>query len=164
MRLEDFNAMSTPAATATLRQCAGIEAWVEGLVIGRPYADLDALLAAAAAATDDWTDAEVEAALADHPRIGERVRGRGVRARMSRREQAGADTVDTELLGRLDEGNRRYEARFGRIYLVRAAGRTPEDLLGLLEQRLMNDPETERRVTKEQLAEIAMLRLEGLFT
>ena len=76
MRIQDFNAMSTPAAADTLRPCAAVDSWVSGLVAGRPWADLDSLLAAAATATDDWTDAEVEAALAHHPRVSERVRGR----------------------------------------------------------------------------------------
>ncbi|OMQ15380.1 hypothetical protein A7K94_0209900, partial [Modestobacter sp. VKM Ac-2676] len=70
--------------------------------------------------------------------------------------------ADAELQRRLAEGNRRYEARFGRIYLVRAAGRTGPELLDLLEQRLTNDPTTELAVTRAQLAEIALLRLKGL--
>ena len=64
------------------------------------------------------------AALADHPRIGERPTGAGAAAAMSGREQAGVDPADDELRRRLADGNRRYEERFGRIYLVRAAGRS----------------------------------------
>jgi 2-oxo-4-hydroxy-4-carboxy-5-ureidoimidazoline decarboxylase len=80
---------------------------------------------------------------------------------MSGREQAGVDPADDELQRRLADGNRRYEERFGRIYLVRAAGRSGAELLDLLEQRLTNDPATELAVTRGQLAEIALLRLEG---
>jgi 2-oxo-4-hydroxy-4-carboxy-5-ureidoimidazoline decarboxylase len=111
-----------------------------------------------------WTDDEVTAALADHPRIGERPAGAGANAAMSGREQAGVDPADDALRRRLADGNRRYEDRFGRIYLVRAAGRSGAELLDLLEQRLTNDPETELAVTREQLAEIALLRLEGQIT
>ena len=60
------------------------------------------------------------------------------------------------------EANRRYEERFDRIYLVRAAGRTAAEMLALLEQRLTHDDATELAVTKQQLTEIAMLRLETL--
>ena len=76
----------------------------------------------------------------------------------------GLDPADDELRTRLADGNRRYEERFGRIYLVRAAGRSGAELLDLLEQRLTNDPDTELGVTRGQLAEIALLRLEGQVT
>ena len=163
MRIEEFNAMSEQEAAATVRPCVAIDSFVDAVVGARPYADLDSLLAGAAAQTDTWTDAEVEAALADHPRLGEKVAGTGRSARLSRREQAGVDREDAELLARLREANERYEARFGRIYLVRAAGRSAEELLAILERRLRNDDAIELQVTREQLGEIALLRLQGLF-
>jgi 2-oxo-4-hydroxy-4-carboxy-5-ureidoimidazoline decarboxylase len=106
----------------------------------------------------------VTAALADHPRIGERPSGDSASAAMSGREQAGVDAGDAELRRRLAEGNRRYEERFGRIYLVRAAGRGGQELVDLLEQRLANDAATELAVTRQQLGEIALLRLQGQVT
>jgi 2-oxo-4-hydroxy-4-carboxy-5-ureidoimidazoline decarboxylase len=82
---------------------------------------------------------------------------------MSGRDQAGVDDRDATVLERLRRGNAAYEERFGRIYLVRAAGRTADEILTLLEERLGNDPDTELAVTAGQLREIAVLRLEGLF-
>lgn len=163
MRIEEFNAMTEQEAATQVRPCVAIDSFVETVVGGRPYADVESLLAGAAAQTDEWTAAEVEGALADHPRIGERHLGKGASAQMSRREQAGLGPTDTAVQERLREGNARYEAAFGRIYLVRAAGRTPDELLAMLEQRLTNDPATELEVTKGQLGEIALLRLEGMF-
>lgn len=159
VQLEEFDAMPGAEAEAAVRTCADVDSWVTAVVAGRPYADRDALLARAAALADDWTDSEVDRALADHPRIGERPREGSRGAAHSRREQA---AVGDDVTERLAEGNRRYEARFGRIYLVRAAGRTGEELLAILEERLGHDDETERRVTRQQLGEIALLRLEGL--
>ena len=60
---------------------------------------------------------------------------------------------------RLDEGNRRYEERFGRVFLIRAAGRSAEEMLAALEQRLGHDDDTERDVVRRELAEIVRLRL-----
>ena len=82
---------------------------------------------------------------------------------MSGDEQAGVDPHDAEVRRRLAEGNAAYEERFDRIYLVRAAGRSAEEILALLEERLTNDPDTEIAATSDQLREIALLRLEGLF-
>ena len=72
------------------------------------------------------------------------------------------DAGDLDLAERLRAGNAAYEERFGRIYLVRAKGRSGEELLALLEQRLGNDPATELEVTRQQLGEIALLRLADL--
>lgn len=164
MLITEFDALPAADAAAVLRPCADIDSFVHTLVAGRPYAVVGALLAAARAQAATWTEAEVEAALADHPRIGERPAGTGVSAAHSSQEQAGVDPADAELARRLAAGNRRYEERFGRIYLVRAAGRTGPELLALLEQRLGNDPDTELAVTRGELAEIALLRLTGEVT
>jgi 2-oxo-4-hydroxy-4-carboxy-5-ureidoimidazoline decarboxylase len=74
------------------------------------------------------------------------------------------DATDQELAERLRDGNARYEERFDRIYLVRAKGRTGAEMLALLEQRLDNDPVTELEVTRQQLGEIALLRLADLLS
>lgn len=157
MHIAEFDQLDAADAADLVRSCVAIEDFVATIVAGRPYDDRDALLAAARALARTWSADQVEAALADHPRIGDRAVGR------SAQEQAGVGD-DDELRRRLHEGNRRYEQTFGRIYLVRAAGRSGEEMLALLEQRLTNDPETELRVTGEQLAEITLLRLEGLIT
>ncbi|MFE4001654.1 2-oxo-4-hydroxy-4-carboxy-5-ureidoimidazoline decarboxylase [Nocardioides sp. YIM B13467] len=162
MTLAEFDALPADEAQAVVAPCVAIPSWAAGLVAGRPYTDVPDLLAAARQLAAAWTDEEVEAALADHPRIGERHSGDGASAALSAREQAGVDPADAEVQARLRAGNAAYEERFGRIYLVRAAGRSAEEMLALLEERLQNDPATEITVTKGQLAEIALLRLRGL--
>jgi 2-oxo-4-hydroxy-4-carboxy-5-ureidoimidazoline decarboxylase len=159
MQLSEFNALPPPEASAAVRACAAVDSWVATLVEGRPYADRAALLDAARTRAAHWTPDEVSTALADHPRIGERHRGTGASAEMSAREQAGVDPADADLQARLADGNRRYEETFGRVYLVRAAGRSAAEMLQMLEQRLTNDPRTELTVTAAQLAEIALIRL-----
>ena len=164
MRIDEFNLLPGDDAAAALRACVDIDSWVHVLAAGRPYDDAGQLMATARAQAATWTPAEVEGALADHPRIGERPTGTGASADHSRREQGGLDPADTDLAERLRRGNLAYEERFGRIYLVRAKGRTGEELVTLLEERLENDPDTELAVTKQQLAEIALLRLGDLVT
>lgn len=162
MRIEDFNALPDAEAVRLLTACARIPQWAARLAGGRPYGDAASLLDAAAGLAESWTADDVDAALADHPRIGERAAGSGETAARSAREQAGVDPADADLAARLAEGNRRYEERFGRIYLVRAKGRSGPELAALLEQRLDNDPATELSVTRGQLTEIALLRLTDL--
>ena len=159
MDLATFNALPAADAAATVRPCADIGAWVDDVVAGRPYRCRDSLLLRAMRAAADWTAADVDAALAHHPRIGERAAGDSTEARLSRTEQP---TAAEETAARIAEGNVAYEERFGRIFLVRAAGRTAEEILANLTERLANDPATEALVTAEQLRQIALLRLEAL--
>jgi 2-oxo-4-hydroxy-4-carboxy-5-ureidoimidazoline decarboxylase len=163
VRIDDFNAMPQRQADEAVRPCVDIDSWVRAVVTGRPYDAVADLLAVADAQARTWGPAEVDAALADHPRIGERHPGTGTSADLSGHEQAGVDPHDAEVQRRLAAGNAAYERRFDRIYLVRAAGRSAEEILTLLEERLTNDPETELAVTAGQLREIALLRLKGLF-
>lgn len=158
--IEGFNALPEPEARSRLAACLDVPRWVETVLNGRPYADAAALRDVAIAAAD-LDHAELRAALARHPRIGERA-GAGHDAAHSAREQSGVDRSDEAVATRLAEGNRAYEERFDRVFLIRAAGRDSAEILAELERRLDNDDETERAETATQLREIALLRLDQL--
>ncbi|MGW9632264.1 2-oxo-4-hydroxy-4-carboxy-5-ureidoimidazoline decarboxylase [Agromyces sp. NPDC055520] len=164
MRLEVFNRVDRQSALDVLRPCLDIPRWGEQLADGRPYASMDELVAAAGAAASPFTADEVEGALAHHPRIGRRPDGESTEAGMSRREQAGVDPSDTAVAAALAAGNAAYEARFGRVFLIRAAGRSASEMLEALGERLTNSPVEEELVVAEQLREIAALRLKGTLT
>lgn len=136
-------------------------AWADALLAGRPYGDANALLAASDRLVAALPETEIDAALAGHPRIGERAKEPDQAAR-SAREQSGMASADDELRAAMAEGNAAYEERFGRIYLVAAAGRSAAELLEILRRRLGNDPGTELDVVREQLARITRLRLTDL--
>ncbi|WP_233507176.1 2-oxo-4-hydroxy-4-carboxy-5-ureidoimidazoline decarboxylase [Jiangella anatolica] len=135
----------------TLLACLSVPRWADDVLAGQPYAGRDALLRAADAAARELTDEELEQALAGHPRIGERG------GAQSRREQSGV----VDAAGRLAAGNAVYEERFGRVFLIRAAGRDADEILAELDRRLHNDDRTERAETVSNLREIALLRLEA---
>ena len=60
---------------------------------------------------------------------------------------------------KLVAGNQAYEERFGHVFLIRAAGRSGDEILAELERRLGNPPEAERAETADNLRQIALLRL-----
>jgi len=146
-----------------LTACLNVPRWVDDVVARAPFASLDALVAAAAEAATPLSPAEVDHALADHPRIGERPAGSGAAAAFSRAEQASSDAADEELAARLTAGNAAYEAKFGRVFLIRAAGRTRAEILAELERRIRLDPGEEVGVVATELRAIALLRLPQLF-
>ena len=59
----------------------------------------------------------------------------------------------------LKVANRRYEARFGRIFIICASGRSAREILAALEARMKNDDATELREAAEQQRQITVLRL-----
>ena len=135
--------------------CLSVPRWADDVLAGQPYADQQALLAAADAAARELTDEELDQALSGHPRIGERG------GAQSQQEQSGVDPNAGDTAERLKQGNAAYEERFDRVFLIRAAGRDAEQILAELGRRLQNDDATERAETVDNLRQIALLRLEA---
>jgi 2-oxo-4-hydroxy-4-carboxy-5-ureidoimidazoline decarboxylase len=160
--LDDFNAESADRAVQALRACNAAPRFAAAVVAGRPYPDVDALVARAEEVVRGLPWEEVELAISVHPRIGEQPEGSSPEAEASRREQSAVGSADDATRTALAEGNRAYEERFDHVFLIRAAGRSPEDVLAELRRRLDNDEEAERAEVTGQLAEITALRVREL--
>jgi 2-oxo-4-hydroxy-4-carboxy-5-ureidoimidazoline decarboxylase len=156
--LRRLNRLPDQEARMELLACCGSRRWAARVSAGRPYADNAALLAAADAAWDQATNADIREAFAAHPRIGEAELG----GAQERREQSASADADEATREALRDGNRAYEERFGHIYLVCASGRTAPELLADLRARLGNSPEAEFRVAAEEQRAITRLRLQKL--
>ena len=162
-----FDALPDHDAVPLLESCCGSQAWVQGMLAHRPFGTLVRVLNEAdeiwwSLTPDDWLEA-----FDHHPRIGEQVAAapQGAAAKAwSADEQRAASAAGAETRQALADGNRAYERRFGHIYLVCATGRSAEEMLASLRQRLSNDPATELRVAAAEQAKITRLRLERLFT
>lgn len=157
MDVEELDTVEVERCEELLRSCCDAPAWAARVAARRPFGTPAALQAAAAEELAATSEADVDVALAAHPRIGERSE-----SATSRREQSGALSAGDELLQALAEGNRRYEEKFGHVYLVFASGRSAEELLAILNSRLDNDAATERVVLRRELAAITELRLSRL--
>ena len=103
------------------------------------------------------TDDEWLTAMRAHPRIGERG---GDDPERSHREQARAMQAPPETLAALAAENRRYEERFGHVFLIFAAGRSAEEILAELRRRMKNDAAAELREAKQELRRIALTRMQ----
>lgn len=157
--LDEFNDEPADRAAEALRACNAAPRFAAEVLAGRPYRDAETLAARAEAVARALPWDQVELALAAHPRIGDRVEGMSAEASASRREQGAMADADAGTRAALVEGNRAYEARFDHVFLIRAAGRTPQEMLAELRRRLANDPVTERAEVTEQLAQITGRRV-----
>jgi 2-oxo-4-hydroxy-4-carboxy-5-ureidoimidazoline decarboxylase len=155
--LAGLNDAPTDDVERALLACCAAPQWAAQVAAGRPYPSPAALYEAADDALAGLDDAGFDAALHGHPRIGDRSASAS-----SRREQSAVADSSDETLAALVEGNRRYEARFGWVYLVCADGRSGEDLLDVLRERLHNEPTIERAVARDELRKINRIRLRRL--
>ncbi|WP_427886877.1 2-oxo-4-hydroxy-4-carboxy-5-ureidoimidazoline decarboxylase [Kribbella sp. GL6] len=163
MDLEEFDSAPTDRLRPALTACCDVPRWVDAILAKRPYGELAALTALADQVLRELDDDEVDRALQAHPRIGDRPRGASTEASWSRSEQSGVGD-DTGVRQELAEGNRQYEDRFGRVFLICATGLSAEQMLGSLRERLTHDDATEAAVVHEELRKIALLRLSKVVT
>ncbi len=163
---ECLNRLNDVLLREKLTNCCASERWVDRMVVERPFTVNNQFLLRDAAEfwwqmeREDWLEA-----FAGHPKIGDveslRAKFESTRAWASG-EQAGVAAASDETLQRLAQLNREYEAKFGYIFIVCATGKSAEEMLAILENRLPNDPETELRVAAAEQLKITQLRLQKL--
>ncbi|MYR06167.1 2-oxo-4-hydroxy-4-carboxy-5-ureidoimidazoline decarboxylase [Gordonia sp. SID5947] len=157
--LASFNQLSERQAIQQLYECCSSSIWASRVADARPFPDDEALLEYADLILADLTDADLDEALAGHPRIGDRPDNPS-----SEREQSGVAGADASVLADLEKFNTAYEEKFGHVYLVFADGRPADELLDILGRRMHNDAETERRELRTELAKINLSRLTRMLT
>ncbi len=170
--LARWNFLPVAAAVDEILPCCGSRAWANGMVERRPFPDEASLLAASeetwrSLAESDWLEAFRSHPRIGEPRIGESRNGESTgpkvalpqSAAWSEQEQRDvADAGDSVKIA-LAEGNREYERRFNRIFIVCASGKSAPEIQKVLERRLKNDPQTELREAADEQRQITQLRL-----
>lgn len=160
-----LNAMSPEESRAAFLRCCGSRRWAEAMTAGRPFTTDAELFAAADRVWGSLTRTDWLEAFAAHPRIGdlETLRKKFTStADWCSAEQAGVDGTGMEILHALAEGNRQYEERFGYLFIVCATGKTAQEMLTLLHERLASAPADELVIAGREQAKITRLRLEKL--
>jgi 2-oxo-4-hydroxy-4-carboxy-5-ureidoimidazoline decarboxylase len=160
--LARWNRLPANEAEYEILPCCGSKMLAQRVASQRPIEDEAQLLAAA---TEEWNhlgEREWDEAFRSHPRIGETraaLPAHAQSAAWSTQEQGEAADPGDEIRIALADGNRDYEERFGRIFIVRASGKTAPEILAILRRRLQNDRETELREAVEQQRQIIELRI-----
>jgi OHCU decarboxylase len=159
--LNDFNQLEADQARTALLHCCAAKRWAHGLTSMRPFANEEELLLSsdkvcATMLEQDWMEA-----FRAHPRIGEqKVRHASAQSRAwSSEEQSSSSNAQITVLDKLAAGNHLYEQTFGFTYIVCATGKTADEMLTILEQRLSNDRDKELAEAAEQQRQITQLRL-----
>jgi OHCU decarboxylase len=159
IRLAALNDCAPEVARAQFKRCCSSSLWNHLMEEARPFAGITELEACAdrawaSCSQDDWLEA-----FAAHPRIGE-TSGK----RWSQQEQSSVAVAPSEVLDALAKANRAYEEKFGYTFIVCATGKSADEMLVLLEQRLRNPAEIEIKNAGEQQRLILRLRLRKLLS
>jgi 2-oxo-4-hydroxy-4-carboxy-5-ureidoimidazoline decarboxylase len=160
-----LNSLGECEAHAALLRCCGSTHWAERMASQRPFADFDTLLDTARTVWKNLVRADWLEAFAAHPKIGDlgSLRAKFAQtATWSEQEQAGVATTAESTLQALAAGNRAYEEKFGFIFIVCATGKSAEEMLALLRQRLGNSAADELRIAAAEQEKITGLRLQRL--
>lgn len=158
--LSAWNSLGLDEAVQGLLPCNGSLAWARALALRRPFSLPEQMFAAADEAWRALPPADWQQAFDSHPRLGESHAPAATAQSLawSHGEQS-AVTDEEASRAALAAGNREYEARFGRIFLLCATGKDATEMLAILQGRLQNDPQTEVLEAAEQQRRITQLRL-----
>jgi 2-oxo-4-hydroxy-4-carboxy-5-ureidoimidazoline decarboxylase len=160
--LARWNLLDPVDAAREALPCCGSQAWAAALAGRRPITDEASLIEASAGIWQDLPKEAWQEAFDSHPRIGQnhaQTQATGKSLRWSAQEQRTAVSEDEAVKLALEEANRRYEQKFGQIFIVCATGKTSAEILAILEARMKNDAATELREAAEQQRQITQLRL-----
>lgn len=165
MTIAEFDHLPVEKKKELLLQCCGSSEWVSKMVSALPVEDLVDLLEVAEEKWNECGESAWREAFTHHPAIGDvnsLQRSENTRA-LAAAEQAGVQTAGAGTQEELAEFNRAYREKFGFIYIVCAAGRSGESLLGDLRSRINNGPAEELHNAAAEQLKITKLRLEKLF-
>jgi len=160
-----LDATAEAEARELLTACCASARWVERMLAHRPFGSNEQLHAMArqewfALAPDDWREA-----FRHHPKIGDRESLRArfpLTAHLAAAEQGGVSEASDAMLHALAEGNQAYEEKFGHIFIVCATGKSAQEMLALLCERLNNEQQEELLIAAGEQAKITELRLRRL--
>jgi allantoicase len=160
-----LNSLTADEAAKELLQCCGSSRWATEVAKSRPYPSLEALLTCAdqvwwSLEPNDWLEA-----FRSHPKIGEKKAAEKISAQSqqwSGQEQAGVANASHTIVDSLAELNRAYEQKFGFIFIICATGKTSDEMLVALRERIQHAPEAELPIAAAEQSKITHLRLKKL--
>lgn len=165
MTLHELNTLPPQQLKEELFRCCGSSAWVDKMLPFFPADDLVELLEDAEEQWFQCSEADWKEAFAQHPKIGTidpfKKKFTGT-VEWAAGEQSGINTASQQTIEALAEANKKYEEKFGYIFIICATGKSAEEMLTHLETRLQNSPEVEIEIAADEQNKITKLRIEKL--
>jgi OHCU decarboxylase len=163
MTFSELNTVSESLAVAELSKCCGSSSWLNKMLKYRPFKNENHLFEMARkiwfeeCQQNDWKEA-----FTHHPKIGN-VKELEEKFASTKdwpsNEQAGVNNASKQILQDLADLNQQYENKFGYIFIVCASGKSAEEMLGILKNRMTNTSEAEIKTAMNEQNKITKIRL-----
>jgi len=165
MTIEEINKTDDELIIEQFMMCCGSTNWAQAMADARPFDSAEDLHTTAVAIWQGLEDSDWLEAFTHHPKIGdiENLRKKfASTAEWAEGEQSGAAQASEAVLKKLADLNKVYEKKYGYIFIVCATGKTAEEMLALLENRLDNPKEKELKIAVGEQQKITTIRLNKL--
>ncbi len=163
--LDRLNTLPAEAARGEFLKCCGSTAWAATMIEQRPFQTVESLKQTSEEIWSSLSEQHWLEAFHSHPKIGEQKAAATTAKEAqawSEQEQSGTRDAAAETTAELARLNREYEEKFGFIFIVCATGKTSDEMLALLRERLSNTSERELRIAAAEQAKITDLRFNKL--
>lgn len=163
MSLEKINMLSYEEAYKALSGCCGSDSWVRKMINGRPFKSKYETIEISDAIWNSLNETDWLEAFEHHPVIGDlnSLKEKYSSSRFhAENEQAGVNEASVLTIKELSKFNADYLKKFGYIFIVCATGKSADEMLAIIKERISNDPETEIKIAMKEQSKITKLRLE----
>ena len=166
MKFIEINSVSNEILSLALTNCCGSSSWVKKMIHSKPFKDENDLLEKAELNWFSCKKQDCLEAFSHHPKIGDidslKKKFQSTKI-IALQEQKEVDHASSVVLKELAENNKLYEKKFGYIFIVCATGKTAEEMLSLLKERMNNNSEKEIKNAMKEQNKITQIRLKNLF-
>lgn len=162
MNVGDFNNLDKTTARGHLFACCGSTKWADAMMRHFPFASEKAMVNLATKIWyDDCSENDWRESFTHHPKIGD---VKSLTEKFAGKEQAGVAVATAETINALAKANTDYESKFGFIFIVCATGKSADEMLQLLLDRLKNNAEEELHIAMGEQQKITIIRFKKLLT
>ena len=165
MTIEELNNLDINTRFKELFKCCGSSSWANSLNNKFPFSNIESLLQMSNEIWNGVSNSDIFEAFTHHPKIGD-IKSLEQKFTTTKQwasgEQAGVQQANQQTLLSLAKGNEDYENKFGYIFIVCATGKTADEMLELLLNRLPNAAETELKIAAAEQNKITHIRLNKL--
>ncbi|MDQ3019484.1 MAG: 2-oxo-4-hydroxy-4-carboxy-5-ureidoimidazoline decarboxylase [Bacteroidota bacterium] len=160
-----INKLNFSESKELFEKCCGATGWINGMVSSKPFNSNEELLLTAekiwySLNKEDWLEA-----FSYHPEIGDidsLKKKFSSGKKLAEEEQSGAANASKETLVDLAKYNENYKKKFGYIFIVCATGKSADEMLSIIKDRITNEPEQEIKIAMGEQNKITKLRLDKL--
>lgn len=165
MPISTFNDPNDSLVRKHLLHCCTSTVWVNRMLESRPFTNAQALFNSANTHWQNLTEDDYLQAFDGHPKIGdiESLRSKYAHTKkLAAGEQTQVSTASDDVMQKLAKNNADYQTKFGFIFIVYATGKSAQQMLDLLLERIDNNRQSELANAAEEQRKIFQLRLQKL--